>query len=143
MEARRKPIPILVLQRPSENELIQAQRRKAERVDTLVPLFYETKGGRGLEASGNTLARNLSSTGLSFNTREPISSGSRLQMEIQLPNVTGGMSAWGTIVACSKIAHPTKERYKIRVHFDQIANINQQRIDEFVKQKKGSQDFFD
>lgn len=139
LEVRRKPIPLLVLQRPSVNELVSVKRRMSERVDSLVPISYEIRERGFLSFPRHTLALNLSGTGLALNASEPISPGTYLAMEIHLPNATGGLSAAGTIVSCAKILHPREERYKIRVHFDSIVPINRKRIEDFVKLRKEEQ----
>jgi c-di-GMP-binding flagellar brake protein YcgR len=139
LEARRKPIPLLVLQRPSVNELVNVKRRMSDRVDSLVPISYEIRERGFSSQPRHTLALNLSATGLALNASEPISPGTYLAIEIHLPNVTGGLSAAGTIVSCVKILHPREERYKIRVCFDSIVPINRQRIEDFVKLRKEEQ----
>ncbi len=55
LEVRRKPVPLLILQRPSGSELVQVQRRISPRVDSLIPLSYEILGGVGLMVTGHTL----------------------------------------------------------------------------------------
>ncbi len=140
LEARRKPIPLLVLQRPSVNELVNVKRRMSERVDSLVPISFEIRERGFSSPPRHTLALNLSGTGLALNASEPISPGTYLAMEIHLPNSTGGLSAAGTIVSCAKLLHPREERYKIRVHFNSIVPLNRQRIEEFVKLKKEAQE---
>lgn len=136
LEVRRKPIPLLVLQRPSVNELVNIKRRMSDRVDSLVPVSYEIREKGISSPPRHTLALNLSATGLALNASEPISPGTFLAMEIHLPNATASVSAAGTIVSCAKIVHPREERYKIRVHFETILSNSRKRIEEFVKYKK-------
>jgi c-di-GMP-binding flagellar brake protein YcgR len=136
LEVRRKPLPLLVLQRPTVNELVNVKRRMSERVDSLVPISYEIRELGINTPPRHTLALNLSATGLALNTSEPISPGTYLAMEIHLPNNTGGITAGATIVACTKILHPREERYKIRVRFETIVPISRNRIEDFVKFKK-------
>jgi len=143
LEIRRKPIPLLVLQRPSVNELVHVKRRMSERVDSLVPVSYEIRE-RGLATPPrHTLALNLSATGLALNASEPISPGTFLSLEIHLPNVTGSLTASGMIVSCAKILHPREERYKIRIHFESILANSRRRIEEFVKYKKDKREFLE
>lgn len=139
LEVRRKPLPLLVLQRPTVNEVVRVQRRRSERVETLVPLTFEFSYGRVVSPPRHTLALNLSSTGLSFNDSVPISSGSQIQMEIQLPNITAGFSVSGETVACSRVLGSNAERYKIRVRFISIAPVTRQRLEDFVKWKREEQ----
>ncbi|HJT25630.1 MAG TPA: PilZ domain-containing protein [bacterium] len=136
LEARRKPIPLVVLQRPSVNELVNVKRRMSDRVDSLVPVSYEIREKGVSSPPRHTLALNLSATGLALNASEPISPGTFLVMEIHLPNATAGVSASGAIVSCAKIIHPREERYKIRVRFESILSNSRKRIEEFVKAKK-------
>ena len=139
LEARRRPIPLLVLQRPSVNELVNVKRRMSDRVDSLVPVSYEIRE-RGISSPPrHTLALNLSATGLALNASEPISPGTFLMMEIHLPNATASVSASGAIVSCAKIVHPREERYKIRVRFETILPNSRKRIEEFVELKKEAQ----
>jgi c-di-GMP-binding flagellar brake protein YcgR len=140
LEARRKPIPLLVLQRPSVNELVNIKRRMSERVDSLVPVSYEIRQNGFSSPPRHTLALNLSATGLALNTSEPITPGTYLALEIHLPNVTASITAGGNIVSCAKILHPREERYKIRVHFETILGNSRKRIEEFVKYKKEAQE---
>ncbi len=139
LEVRRKPVPLLILQRPSGSELVQVQRRRSPRVNSLIPLSYEIMGGVGLMTTRHTLALSLSASGLSFNSPEPISPEIGLRIEIQIPNVTGSLSTRGEVVACSKVLHSREERYKIRVKFDLISASNRVRINEFVRHKTEAQ----
>ncbi len=140
LETRRKPIPLLVLQRPSVNELVNVKRRMSERVDSLVPVSYEIRENGFFSPPRHTLALNLSATGLALNASEPVSPGTLLNLQIHLSNVTGEMSLWGTVVSCSKIVHPREERYKIRVHFDDVMPARKQRLEEFVRMRKEAQE---
>jgi c-di-GMP-binding flagellar brake protein YcgR len=139
LEIRRKPVPLLILQRPSGSELVQVQRRRSPRADSLIPLSYEIQGGSGLLTTRHTLALSLSASGLSFNSPEPISPGSGLRMEIQIPNVTGSLTTRGEVVACSKVLNSREERYKVRVKFNLISASNRVRINEFVRRKTEAQ----
>lgn len=136
LEARRKPIPLLVLQRPSVNELVNVKRRMSERVDSLIPVSYEIREKGFSSLPRHTLALNLSTTGLALNAAEPISPGTFLVMEIHLPNTTASISASGVIVSCAKIVHPREERYKIRIRFEPILPNSRRRIEEFVRHRK-------
>jgi c-di-GMP-binding flagellar brake protein YcgR len=140
LDFRKKPLPQLILQRPSGNELVMVQRRKSLRVYSLIPLFYEIPRVGGLSPGHHTLALNLSSTGLSFNATQPISRGSQLKMEVQIPNSTAPISARGEVVACLEVNTGKEERYKIRVKFYAITQGNRQRINDFVKQRRESQE---
>jgi c-di-GMP-binding flagellar brake protein YcgR len=139
LEVKRKPLPVLVLQRPSDSELVGIQRRRSQRVNSLVPLSYEVHGGPGLTTANHTLALNLSSSGLSFNAPQPISPGSFLRMGIQIPNATIEISVAGEVVSCGRVPQSPEERYKIRVKFQTLSRLNKTRIDEFVKQRLKSQ----
>lgn len=143
LEARRKPIPLLVLQRPSVNELVNVKRRMSDRVDSLVPVSYEIREKGSSTPPRHTLALNLSATGLALNASEPISPGTFLGLEIHLPNVTASLTASGMIVSCVKILHSREERYKIRVHFESILSNGRKRIEEFVKTKKEKREFLE
>lgn len=143
LESRRRPIPLLILQRPSVNELVNVKRRMSERVDSLVPVSYEIREKGISSPPRHTLALNLSATGLALNASEPISPGTYLTMEIHLPNATAGISASGAIVSCAKILHPREERYKIRVRFESILATGRKRIEEFVKYKKEAQELLE
>jgi c-di-GMP-binding flagellar brake protein YcgR len=135
-----KPLPILVLTRPTPDELINVKRRLSPRVDTLVPLTYEVLAGPAFDSSHNTLARNLSSTGLSFNTPHPISAGQGLRLDFQIPNATLGLTARGEVVSCQKVVTSQLERYKIRVKFLSISKLNQERIEDYVRDKTQSRE---
>ena len=134
----RKPLPMLVLTRPTPDELVTVQRRISPRVDTLIPLSYEILASP--DHPYHTLALNLSSTGLSFNAPHPISAGQTLAMEIQIPNATLGLSAKGEVVACQKVVHSKLERYKIRVKFLAVSKNSKDRIENYVKDKTQSQE---
>ncbi len=140
LEVRRKPLPLLVLQRPSVNEMVNVKRRMSERVDSLVPVSYEIRENGFSSPPRHTLALNLSATGLALNTSEPISPGTLLNLQIHLSNVTGEMSLWGNVVSCSKIVHPREERYKIRIHFEPVPSARRQRLEEFVRMRKEAQE---
>lgn len=143
LDVRRKPIPLLVLQRPSISELVVVQRRRSPRVYSLVPLFYVIQDKGILSQGQHTLALNLSATGLSFNANEPISRGNGLKMEIQIPNSTNPISANGEVVACSEVPQAKEARYKIRVKFIDIATTNRHRVNEFVREKRKTQEVFE
>jgi c-di-GMP-binding flagellar brake protein YcgR len=130
-----RPVAILTVLRPGAEELMMEQRRKAPRVDALVPITYELLGGRGLLAVYHTQALNLSSSGIVFNAKEPISPKSRVGMEIHIPNVTGSITARGQVVSCARILKASEAMYKLRVKFEPLLATHQERIDAFVKDK--------
>ena len=136
LQIEHRPVAILTLLRPSAEELKTEQRRKAHRVDALVPVAYEVLGGRGLLAVYHTLALNLSSSGLVFNAKEPISPKSYIGMELHLPNVTGSITARGVVISCSRILKASEAMYKIRVKFTSMLATHQERIDTYVKDRK-------
>ena len=136
LDIRRKPVPLLVLERPEESELIGVKRRLSPRVDSLIPMTYELQGGAGLSSAHHTLALNLSASGLAFNSVQPISAGSRLRFEIHLPTSTAGVSASGDVVACAEARNSRSGRYKIRVRFTQVTSLTKSKIADFVREKR-------
>jgi c-di-GMP-binding flagellar brake protein YcgR len=140
LDVRRRPIPLLVLQRPSTSELVVVQRRRSERAYSLIPLYYAIQD-RGIAGPGrHTLALNLSATGLAFNANEPISRGNWLKMEVQISNATNPISVSGEVVACSEVPQSREARYKVRVKFSEVSALNRQRINDFVRQKRRNQE---
>ena len=139
LEVKRSPLPLLVLERPTESELVQVQRRKSPRVNSLIPLAYEIRGGNGLVSLKHTLALDLSATGLAFNAPHPLSPGGELKMEIQVPNAPGSLSAKGEVVSCARVLNSREERYKVRLKFTAVSQIAKSRIQEFVQLKRENQ----
>jgi c-di-GMP-binding flagellar brake protein YcgR len=136
LQVEHRPVAIFTILRPGPDELRSEQRRKALRADALVPLTYEILGGKGLLSVYHTLALNLSTSGIVFNAKEPISPRSVIGMELQIPNVTGSITARGQVVSCSRILKASEASYKIRVRFTSVLAIHQERIDEYVRERR-------
>jgi c-di-GMP-binding flagellar brake protein YcgR len=135
LQTTHRPIAIMTVLRPGADELQVEQRRKAQRVDSLIPVVYELLGGRGLMAVYNTLALNVSASGIVFNAKEPISPKSVIGMELHLPNVTGSITVRGQVVQCSRILKANEAMYKIRVKFGNLIPTHQERLEAFVKDR--------
>lgn len=135
LQVEHKPVAILTVLRPSADELQIEQRRKASRVDALIPVVYELLGGRGLLSVYHTLALNISSNGIVFNAKDPISPKSVIGMELHLPNVTGSITVKGQVVSCSRILKANEAMYKIRVKFGTLIPTHQERLEAFVKDR--------
>jgi c-di-GMP-binding flagellar brake protein YcgR len=133
LQKSRRPLPLLVVPRPVEEELLTFRRRTSSRVTALMPLSYSVEGAPGRDHS---LILSLSATGIAFNTPHPITPKSRLQMEIHLPGATASLSAEGEVVACGRVPQTQMERYKIRVRFLYANRTVQDRIVQFVREKK-------
>ncbi len=133
LQRSRKPLPLLVVPRPLEEELLIFKRRTSSRVTALMPLSYSVEGAPGRDHS---LILSLSATGIAFNTPHPITPKSRLQMEIHLPGATASLTTEGEVVACGKVPQTQMERYKIRVKFLHANRTAQDRIVRFVREKK-------
>lgn len=135
LQVEHKPVALFTVLRPGPDELKVEQRRKASRVDALIPIVYEILGGRGLLSVYHTLALNISATGLVFNAKEPISPKTTIGMEIHLPNVTGSITVRGQVVSCSRVLKAREAVYKIRVRFGTLIPTHQERLEAFVKDR--------
>ncbi len=128
----RRPVPLLTVPWPDEQELQEFKRRDAPRVAALMPLSYEVEGGEG---SDHSLILSLSGSGLAFNARRPVSAKNRLWMEIHLPNATASLSVYGEVVQCGRVPQSPAERYKIRVKFLKMEGRAKETILAFVGEK--------
>lgn len=89
------------------------ERRDSERLTLSVPVRYQQKGSQRF---GNTLGKDISSSGIGFFSDEFFPVSTQLIFEVQHPKTRGFIKAVGEIVWISK-SKPYSDKYTAGARF--------------------------
>lgn len=116
------------------NENANADKRKAPRVKTHVPVRYrKLRGGAGM-LGASSITKNLSEGGIRFRTAEFISMACRLILELDIPMFTKPVKAISKVAWIKK--SDSGEDYEVGNQFLEMSKEDKALISEYVDSLK-------
>ncbi|MFA6143117.1 MAG: PilZ domain-containing protein [Candidatus Omnitrophota bacterium] len=114
-----------------ENNETAAERRRAGRLESTLPLNYKNLRKSGVSPVGS-LTKNLSDSGVCFETSEFISLACRLVVEISLPTASKPIKAISKVAWIRRI--PSSDQYELGNQFLDMSKEDKVLISNFVNE---------
>ncbi len=131
--------PAFFITVPTQKEVYLKKRRDAERVDVFLAIrgVVHPADSSGRREMKNSIALNLSRSGMLLSADEPLSAGDELEVELELGEEM--VSVRGSVLGRIRGPSKDRERYQMRVMFTRLDDAARRRMMAFIRRTASAQ----